>query len=299
MRKRSFILLSVILLLSVPNVMLFAEDVSSYIIMGNIAPYERLTKTIDPLTEEIKTIPGYWIYRNSGVLVGTGHFLADHTDVTYKTKYQSEALDMGMSVQVTQHAGADSDRWLAHEVDAAFRTSLGIPGDQYIMRVVNGNNVMTFGSAGWVYRWISNNKVISIEYEDGQMNKPEPLEVVQAYLAKFPSTLPALTSADLRTSDNQIKWIKDEMERRLWLCDKWNIQNQAGKVTPKDMIYSLSRSLEVFIHYRQKYYGVSADTELKALRSYKMDSDLPGLQTKLTQYKTWWNANKGKSISLP
>ena len=147
----------------------------------------------------------------SGVVGNADHFKLDHTDSICTAEYsninevsglqtRNEILAklLSVDVQVTQHTGGDSDRWLLHELDIEFRKFYGIPGDPYAMRVINGNTIITYGSAGWVYRWLSNNIVINIEYNDAQFNKPEPLEIVQAYLTKFPSTIPTITSADLR-----------------------------------------------------------------------------------------------------
>ncbi|MEN6421741.1 MAG: hypothetical protein ABFD76_07305, partial [Smithella sp.] len=142
------------------------------------------------------------------------------------------------------------------------------------------------------YTWVSNNVVIDVSYTDLKGNKPEPLEVVQAYLAKFPSII-TTTDVEFKSNAYNIKWIKDEMDRRLWLCDKLNAQSQA------DLIYNLVSSMGVFLNYRQKYYGVAAQADLDWLSSYKQNNDIDSIQTKLTEYKTWWKANKGKSITLP
>jgi hypothetical protein len=298
MKKISLIALSIFLLLSIGNLKLNAEDVSSYIIMSDIAPYERYTKERDPDTLELKTIPGYWIYRNSGVLIGADHFMTDHMDVTYKAKYQSKILHMGMSVEVTQHAGGDSDRWLLHELDADFRNYYGNPGDGYTMQIINGNTIIVKQTGGGKYRWLSGNKVIQISYTDLQLAKPEPIEVVKAYLTKHPSSMAMITSADLRTSDNKTKWIKDEMDRRLWLCDKWNAQLQAGSVQQSDLINNLFENIIIFLNYCEKCYGVSAKADLLLFGTYKTNYDLASMQTKLTEYKTWWAKHKDKHISL-
>ena len=67
-----------------------------------------------------------------------------------------------------------------------------------------------------------------------------------------------MTLPELRGNTNVTKWIKDEIDRRLWLCDKWNAQFQAGKTNQKDLLYNLHRSMEVFLYYREKYYSVAA-----------------------------------------
>ena len=148
---------------------------------------------------------------------------------------------------------------------------------------------------GGHYRWLNNNVVVDISYTDLYKQKPEPLEVVKAYLAKFPSTIPSMTI----DNTHNILWIKDEIDRRLWLCDKWNLQFQAGKATQKDLIYNLVRSMKVFLNFRQKYFSVAAQADLDLLSGYQRNNDIASLQTKLSEYKGWWEKNKGKGITLP
>ena len=268
-------------------VMSFAQGVDDYIIQNDISNYKFRPK------------PTKEIYGNSGVVISADHFDEDHDDISYVTRYIKPEPILGVDVQVTQHTGGDSDRWLLHEVDRNFRNYYGMPGDSYRMMLINGNTIMAVRTGGGNYQWLSGNKVIQISYTDLQLSKPQPLEVVQAYLAKFPSTLPSITSSDLRTADNEAKWIKDEIDRRLWLCDKWNAQYQAGKATQKDLLYNLSRSLGVFLNYRQKYYSVSAKDDLAAIEGYKANNDVASMLAKLTECRTWWNSNKTKGITLP
>jgi hypothetical protein len=302
MKKITPMIMSIFILLSIGTIKLYADGISDYIIMNDIAPYERYTKERNPDTLELKTIPGYWIYRNSGVLMGTDHFLSDHMDVTYETKYQSKTIHLGMEIQVTQHTGGDSDRWLLHEIEDNYRddetATLGLLTNGAVMRKINNQRVLWIGIGGGAFTWVSNNVVVKVSYTDMQGTKPEPIEVVKAYLAKFPSTI-TMTDAELKASVHNTQWVKDEMDRRLWLCDKWNAQSQAGKATQADLVYNLDRSLNIFIQYRQKYYGVSSETDQEALLNYKQAKDLTSIQTKLTEYKTWWSANKGKRITLP
>lgn len=279
---------------------LFAtDDVSTYLILNDIPPYSRLTKTRDIVTDQFKTIPGYTIYGGSGVLAGSDHFLFDHSDMTYETTYQSDELDIGMSVQVTKHSGSDSDKWLLHEVDRDFRNYYGYPGKSYGPRQISGQTILENLIAGGNYRWLSGNKVISIEYHDAQMTKPEPLEVIQAYLTKHPSTLPAMTLTDLRSAANKTTWIKDEMDRRLWLCDKWFLQITLKKADEKQVYQESVKSMNVFLDYREKYYGIKAADEKNLLAGYLSTNNGTGIKAKLTEYKNWWTIHKTDAISLP
>jgi hypothetical protein len=237
--------------------------------------------------------------RGSGVVAGAGHFRMDHVDHACDIRYYDETLDLGVEVQVTQHAGSDSDKWLLHELDMDFRNYYGLPGRSYGPRQIEGQTIFEDAAGGRNYRWISGNKVIIIEYHDSQMTKPEPTEVLTAYLAKHPSTLTPMKLAELRSPEMKTIWIKDEMERRLWLCDKWFLQLQVGKSQLLDTLQSTVKHLNVFLDYREKYYGIKAGDEKIGLNNYLLNKEGTAMKNKLTEYKTWWSVNKGKAINLP
>jgi hypothetical protein len=261
-----------------------AQQLSDYLITSNIGDF---IASANPTSG-----------KGPGIVVGADHFYRDHTDMTYRISYFNLQTRVGPEVQVTQHSGSDSDKWLLHEVERDFRTYYGLPGDSFVMRVIDGNTIMAAGSGGWDYRWLSGNKVIRIEYTDLMMEKPQPLEVVRAYLAKQPSTLTTMTSADLRTAENKTKWIKDEMDRRLWLCDKWFMQFQLGKVQQGEVFRQAVKSMNVFLDYREKYYGMKAADEKNLLAGFLNTNNGTSIKAKLTEYKNWWAVNKDKPISL-
>ncbi|MEN6422320.1 MAG: hypothetical protein ABFD76_10275, partial [Smithella sp.] len=102
-------------------IILCAQSVSDYLILQNIGSYKFSTQSVNPVTDEVKQIPGYTILKNSGVLTGADHFKIDHKDTTYETDYESDVTDIGVEVEVTQHTGGDSDRWLLHEIEDSYR----------------------------------------------------------------------------------------------------------------------------------------------------------------------------------
>ena len=271
--------------------------VTDYLILEDIASYELFTGIegrvfSGPPSKYSQTSTG-------GVLGGAAHF--SENNVSYEVSYKLPGSKWPfVKVEVTTHAGGDSDKWLLHEAEWDFRNYYGLPSDSYVMRVINDNTIMAFGAGGWDYRWLSGDKVIDIKYTDLQMTKPEPLEVVNAYLAKHPSTLPSMTSADLRTDENKTKWIKDEIERRLWLCDKWLQQLDEGKTEQYKVISEVVNDhLEVFLDYREKYYGISAAEDKQILSGYLQAKNEKEIRKKLTEYKQWWAENKTKPINLP
>jgi len=156
------------------------------------------------------------------IVSSAGHF-PDHMDTTFEVVYLGDTDDKASpTVQVTQHAGGDSDKWLLHELEDPYREdekeTLGQLTDGAILRKIGSAKVYWLGIGGGTFAWLSNNLLVKISYIDLQAAKPEPLEIVKAYLQKYPSTIPSTLVLD---KDHDIQWIKDEMERRLWLSDKW------------------------------------------------------------------------------
>ncbi len=210
--------------------------------------------------------------------------------------YLGETDDLpSPTVQVTQHAGSDSDKWLLHEVEDGYRDGemerLGLVTQGARLRDINGNKIISLRGSG--YSWISNNAVIEISYTDLYGTKPEPLEIIQAYLQKFPSTIPATLVLDQAHNE---QWIKDEMDRRLWLGDKWIARIET--VGDLNELSSVAKNLNVFLDYREKYYGIAATDEKKTLWEYQQAKNKAGIKAKLEEYKTWWTANKDSPINL-
>jgi len=273
--------------------------VSDYLILQNIGSYKFITQTKNPLTKKIVQIPGYTTRNAPGMLAATDHFDLDHDDTTYGTDYESDAANLGVEVQVTKHAGGDSDRWLLHEVEDSYRSDdparLGLLSQGTIIKKMGNDKFFSIRLGGGAYMWVSNNVVVSINYRSLQGATPEPIEVIQAYLQKFPSTVSGTLVLD---TAHDVQWIKDEMDRRLWLCDKWFYQLQLGKVQQNQVYQESVKSMNVFLDYREKYYGIKAADEKNLLASYLSTNNGTGIKAKLTEYKNWWTLNKNKAISL-
>ena len=89
------------------------------------------------------------------------------------------------------------------------------------------------------------------------------------------------------------------MERRLWLCDKWQAELQAGKAQISHALEEIVENLEVFLDYREKYYGISAGEEKQIFYGYLQALNGTEIRKKLTGYKQWWTENQTKPINLP
>ena len=283
-------------LLSVP-VNAYSQAISDYLILQDIGVYQ-----IDKPRKHLPGEPpwgGPKVGKNAGV-VGGSHF-PDHIDMSYVVMYLGPDSYVSPIVTITQHSGGDSDKWLLHEVEISYRSSkterLGMLLQGAFTRNIGTYKVFSHGIGGGGYTWLSNNNVVvDISYTSLVAGKPKPTEIVQAYLAKFPSVIPATLALN---SAHDVIWIKDEIERRLWLCDKWLLRIQPGDAELYDRLDSLVSNMTVFLDYREKYFGVSAKNEKKLLLNYLSKKDDASIKSKLQEYKVWWSAHKGDSITLP
>jgi hypothetical protein len=264
----------------------YGQDISGYLIVNDIGGFRASKNPSEG--------------QGPGILIATGHFYQDHQDITYETGYFNMTTRVGPDVQVTRHAGVDSDQWLLHEVEDSFRDpdyeQLGTHIYGSIVRNVNNQRVLWIGMGGGSFKWLSGYTTIFISYTDLDGTKPEPLEVVQAYLEKYPSTLPADFVFDAARDE---QWIKDEMSRRLWLSEKWFAWQAGGNVEMVEALDEVVDHLEEFLDYRQRYFGMNADQEKMDLIAAKRSNDDVAIKAKLTQYKQWWDGHKGDSITLP
>ncbi len=289
-----WLLTAILFVLPLTPQTIFAQTTSDYLILQDIGPYK--------LDRPEKMLPGRppiggpETYDSPGIVGPTDHFSLDHTDKTYKVMYIGGNGIPSPTVFVTKHSGSDSDKWLLHELDIEFHNYYGVP--KYYLKNVGGNTIYVYGAGGRDYRWVSGNKVIMIEYHDSQLTKPEPIEIIQAYLAKHPSTLPAITMKEINSTANKTTWIKDEMDRRLWLCDKWFYQLQLGKVQQTQVYQESVKSMNIFLDYREKYYGIKAADEKNLLGSYLSANNGTDIKAKLTEYKNWWSVHKGDAINI-
>lgn len=278
----------------------YAQSTSDFLLLQDIGDYKFKTQTKDFITGQTMTVPGYSTRTAPGFLAGADHFDVDHDDKVYETKYVNRTIGLGVEVQVTKHSGSDSDKWLLHEVERGFRDTENlevVPAEDSMIREINGKKIYFYGGGVVGYRWLSGNVVVNIQYNNLGGAKPEPMEVVTAYLTKFPSSI-VLTEAEFKAKAHSETWIKDEMDRRLWLCDKWFMQLQLKKVEEKEAYQQTVKSMNIFLDYREKYYGIKATDEKNLLAGYLNSNNGTGIKAKLTEYKKWWGLNKDKAINL-
>src|SRR5574340_645977 len=149
--------------------------VTDYLILEDIGTYKLFTG----ISGRVFSGPPSKYSQSStgGILGAAGHF-ADG-DVSYDASYTEASSKWPfVEVEVTQHAGADSDRWLLHEVEDSYRDGddsdgrLGLlSGAGVKIRDIGGKRFIYWGLGGGSYTWISNQKVIEIKYTDLQRTK--------------------------------------------------------------------------------------------------------------------------------
>lgn len=293
------IIFNIIAILILPALAFAAA--TDYLILEDIGSYKLFTG----IQGEVFSGPPskYSQTATGGVLTTAGHFYTG--DVSYETSYTEVSSKWPfVEVEVTQHADSpDSLKWLLHEVEDSYRDNddsdkrLGLlSGAGIKVRDIGGNKFIYWGLGGGSYTWMSGQKVIEIKYTDLQRTKPEPIAVIQAYLQKHPSTIQTSFVFD---QAHDVQWIKDEMDRRLWLCDKWFMQLQLKKVEEKQVYQESVKSMNIFLDYREKYYGIKAADEKNLLAGYLSSSNGTSIKAKLAEYKSWWSSHKTGAISLP
>ena len=77
------------------------------------------------------------------------------------------------------------------------------------------------------------------------------------------------------------------------MCDKWFYKKADEKHVREEPV----QSMNVFLNYREKYFGVEAAGEKKLLASYLKSNNGAEIKAKLTEYKKWWAMNKDSVVS--
>lgn len=83
------------------------------------------------------------------------------------------------------------------------------------------------------------------------------------------------------------------------LVGYWGSLIQADDAGLHGALGEIIDQMTVFIKYREKYYGITATTEMQLLLNYLDQNAVAAIKIKLTVYKDWWSANKSNPISLP
>jgi len=255
------------------------EGLSGYLILQNISNYEP-----------------YEGYQDRGRLIGAPEMKNMGNDVegryeSYRAIYSIDEEHAVPKIEIQVH---QNTQWLEHNLQRDFRDTvddetLGLRDSSSVIKNIGNLRFFNAATGGGQYSWLHNNLWISIEYNDLQLVEPEPLEVVEAYLQKWPPTYPTEETKLIAGTE---QWIKDEMEYLLWVSDRWFVQYDAGKEALKHATWNIKDSLDDFLRYRAKYFDENLDEERIAVKN----ADEPTLRTKLKEYQQWLAENKDKAL---
>jgi hypothetical protein len=145
--------------------------------------------------------------------------------------------------------------------------------------------------------------------------EPEiPEEVVEAYLALYPS---ALGESLLDAPEHCKAWVPEEMRRLLEYAPRDLGFARTIAATPQPYRRDLFRDrvvrwLTEFAELRERFYGAGSANELKEelLRAQLIDINpdtqeldvnkyLDRLEAKLTEFQGWWAAHQNDPVQLP
>jgi len=280
------------------------EDVSEYLILEEIGGYSVRTKRKNVLTLQVETLPGYIIRKSPGILLKTDHFQLDHDDKTYEAYYEDSNIGSYARVQVTLHAGSNSDQWLLHEVESNFRK--GKYGGMLTLdqlKTMDGQTIFYSKSKDRekTYCWLSNHMVVHMKFsvlsKYEQEEEREHVELLKAYLRKFPSTVPSIKLGQKYDKD----WVKNEMDRRLWLCNSWMAWMHGGGEDFDWKFKNVIYQLYGFLDYRDFYYKNGVERylkknfgvdEKKVLWGYYRQKDEAAMKNQLEEYRRWWRHHR-------
>jgi hypothetical protein len=129
---------------------------------------------------------------------------------------------------------------------------------------------------------------------------PEPTEILEAYLARYPSALVAQPETDERRREFRRREVGHALKA---------VEQQLARVPSlpqeqrRDALMDVREAMVVWAELRQGAYGKpDAKREfdrISALAELPEDAQLRMLNDILQEYRAWWNANQGNPISLP
>jgi hypothetical protein len=197
------------------------------------------------------------------------------------------------------------------------------PGEGFIpfsaIIAVSGNHLFQYGrtwdkGASGAVGWVSNEGIaVNVEFIlAGPNRSPEvPTEVLDAYLALYPSSIPDSVAG---TPAHHTEWIRDDMRHTLTYATR--DAGAAAMVADADKkalwVDHLRRWVTRFAQYRERFYGfgnaaelarslATVEKELRQSGGGQIDPQayLPVLQGHVNEFQTWWNAHQNDPVLLP
>jgi hypothetical protein len=236
-------------------------------------------------------------------------------DRSLRTSYIDTAREVGVQVTISTYA---DPTWVLHEFTGGScggsSDLAGEAGRRYFQYVTVGPDA-TGGHVAWASGQAT---LVAIEFTLGGPNRsPEtPTEIVDAYLALYPSTL----SDSLADAIGHCRaWVPDEMRRLLeyaardlTLARTPQPADPGVRVRWHGLREDVLRWLGRFSEYRERFYAGGdhrqfAREMLDARFAYgdpgtetlDVERYLQLLEARLNEFQSWWTAHQNDPVILP
>ena len=224
--------------------------------------------------------------------------------------YRDNLRRIPVGVSVIQD---DRTTFLDHVVESTFRDSTTGRMDSEVSIVsLFGQPVYSYCDEPpqckrRLYRWRSGlGIVIDIEAKAFSADVepvpcPEPTEILQAYLQRYPSSLPLYTEDD----EHAKKWRRDQTALELAAAD-YQLDQRYASVPAEDQWLALAAArdhLTTFAELRQAAFrGPDAAKErgrIDKLRALPSGTQLDELKKIRLEYRQWWSTHQNDPVYLP
>jgi hypothetical protein len=278
---------------------------------------------IDPAAEAwvfTSDLPPFSIERARGGSAGGAgldyQYFGEHPEnAGGDAEYRDRSRDMLVDISVVKNART---AFLDHLIEAQFRDATTARLHTEVSLIVMGGQPVFFycgeppGCGERTYTWRSGDRiVVKVEAKafdrsprtvpsSGHKPCPEPTEILQAYLQRYPSSLTLYTEDD----EHAAKWRREQTALEIASAEFW--LNQAGNAQPNQqsgLLDTARHHLESFAELREvAFRGPSASEEQKRLtaaRQLPIPSRLTELNKIGQEYHAWWNTHQNDPVYLP
>jgi hypothetical protein len=231
-------------------------------------------------------------------------------NVSAGVEYTDEARGFSVEVGVTRHAQI---LFLDHFIEAKSR-------DRATARMDPSSSMVSlFGQAVLAYcykppdctrreyTWRSGNQIV-IEVEPKAFSNelkripcPEPTEILQAYLQRYPSSLTLYTEDD----EHAKKWRRDQTALELAAAD-YQLDQRYTSVPAEDQWLALAAARDHLISFAElrqaAFRGPDAAKErgrIDKLRDLPSGTQLDELKKIRLEYRQWWSTHQNDPVYLP
>jgi hypothetical protein len=253
-------------------------------------------------------IPGFTALGITGRRPATG-------DQKLETSYRDRSREIGVQVTISTH---ENPTWVLHELEGMYRphfderfsegmSLIGGPGTRRFQLVMTFREAVS-GSVAWLS---GESTVVHIDFTLRGANRTHevPTEVVDAYLALYPSSLP---DSIQDTPEHHTDFIRKEFERILAYAARDLAVGQAGAEQAELSALDVEKWMTNFATYREFYFKVGSGEEFRSeVLEARIKNTPPGehnvdyakhfdwLEARLSEFQTWWAAHQNDPVQLP